>query len=163
MEQWDVRSREGIPTGRLHTRGTPLGPEQYQLVVYVWILAPDGRILITQRNAGRKNPLKWEYTGGSVLAGETSLEGALREVLEETGIRLDPGNGQKVHQYVAGQSLIDVWLFHHDVDLSITRAQPDEVADIRLVDRDTLLAMYERGEMLAGLAYFAEWAWQGCV
>ena len=35
-------------------------------------------------------PNCWENTGGAVLAGETSLEGALRELREETGLAAQP-------------------------------------------------------------------------
>ena len=32
------------------------------------------------------NPLKWEGPGGSVVKGETAIEGAKRETLEEIGL-----------------------------------------------------------------------------
>ena len=41
----------------------------------------EGKILISQRAGHRKRyPLMWECNGGSILAGETSLEGVIREV-----------------------------------------------------------------------------------
>lgn len=35
----------------------------------------------------------WECVGGSVLAGEDSLTGAVREVKEEVGLELAPEQG----------------------------------------------------------------------
>lgn len=35
-------------------------------------------------------PLMWECVGGSVLRGESSVDGAVREVKEEVGIDLSP-------------------------------------------------------------------------
>lgn len=36
----------------------------------------------------------WECVGGSVVKGEDSLQGAIREAKEEVGVDLMPENGQ---------------------------------------------------------------------
>jgi 8-oxo-dGTP diphosphatase len=38
------------------------------------------------------DPEKWGLAGGHLEAGEDPLEGAVRELLEETGVRLDPAD-----------------------------------------------------------------------
>jgi 8-oxo-dGTP pyrophosphatase MutT (NUDIX family) len=38
----------------------------------------------------------WECVDGSVVKGEDSLQGAIREAKEEVGVDLNPENGQVV-------------------------------------------------------------------
>ena len=47
------------------------------------IIACDGRLLFLQ-----KNNKEWELPGGHLNEGESFMQGAMREVFEETGIRL---------------------------------------------------------------------------
>ena len=57
-------------------------------VVAAVIERADRRLLIGQRRREDSSPLKWEFPGGKVKAGE-SLEGALeRELREELGVNL---------------------------------------------------------------------------
>ena len=92
----------------------------------------------------------WECTGGSVLAGEDSLCGALREVREELGITLDPeGAEQLCHtRRDSVQDFYDVWQFHADIELSEIRMQETEVVDVMWVYHDELLDMYKKGGLL---------------
>lgn len=91
MELWDVYDREGNRTGRTHPRGRPLAPGDYHLAVTVTVVNSRGEVLLTRRSLEKTlMPGVWECPGGSVLAGETSREGAARELLEETGIQALP-------------------------------------------------------------------------
>ena len=54
----------------------------FHVVVMIYTVTTDGRVLVTQRSQNKTNPLKWEVTGGSILAGETPQEGAVRELSE---------------------------------------------------------------------------------
>jgi len=46
-----------------------------------------GRVLVGQRKPGGNHPLKWEFHGGKVEACETPEAAAVRELMEELGIR----------------------------------------------------------------------------
>ena len=87
MELWDLYDKDRKPLGRTHLRGTPLAPGEYHLAVIVVIVNKKGQVLLTRRAAEKDLcPGWWENTGGSVLAGETSLEAIRRELREETGL-----------------------------------------------------------------------------
>jgi len=85
-ELWDAYDREGKPLGFDLVRNEPIPEGVYHLVVEILALTEDGRVLITQRHPDKKWGGCWEYTGGSVIKGETPVQGALRELREETGL-----------------------------------------------------------------------------
>ena len=61
------------------------------LTVVAAIIVNHGKALICQRNRTDSFPLKWEFPGGKVEAGETPAQGLAREVLEELGARATIG------------------------------------------------------------------------
>lgn len=97
MELWDLYTEDRILTGKSHVRGERMPENLFHLVVHIWIKNSKGQYLISQRAADRPTcPLMWETVGGSVLKGEDSFHGALREVKEEVGIDLSPEKGRLV-------------------------------------------------------------------
>ena len=62
----------------------------HELTVAAGVLhAPDGRVLIAQRMPGTHMAGHWEFPGGKVAAGETPLQGLVRELREELGITVN--------------------------------------------------------------------------
>lgn len=71
-----------LPVRRLPLLGRPL------VDVAVGVLrAPDGRVLLAQRKPGKDAAGFWELPGGQVDPGESPVEAAARELLEEVGVR----------------------------------------------------------------------------
>ncbi len=56
------------------------------LVVACALVDADGRVLITQRPAGKSMAGLWEFPGGKVEGGETPEAALIRELQEELGI-----------------------------------------------------------------------------
>lgn len=52
------------------------------------VLEQDGRVLICRRRADQKHPLKWEFPGGKVEAGEAAERAVTRELQEELDIEV---------------------------------------------------------------------------
>ncbi len=50
------------------------------------IIQNEGKVFAAQRSASMRLPLKWEFPGGKIDAGETDEQCILRELKEELGI-----------------------------------------------------------------------------
>ena len=162
MELWDLYDKNRTPIGKTHIRGAKIPEGFYHLVVHVWIKNSKGEYLISQRSASRPIfPLMWECVGGSVLAGEDSLTGAIREVKEEVGIDLTGRAGQmlttKVRSIINGKAfndIMDVWLFHYDGEIPLSAATTDEVAQSRWMTPKEIEELKSTGKLVENLYYF---------
>ena len=156
MEIWDLYDKNRIKTGRTHERGTPLAEGDFHLVVHVWIRNYKGEILLTKRHQNKTHPNLWECTGGSILVGEDSIEGALREVKEEIGISLLRDNGKLVKSELRYMynDFCDIWLFDQSFEISETKLQQDEVCDIKWVTRAELDNIYRSNLLVPTLSYY---------
>jgi len=61
-------------------------------IVVAGVLDREGEILICRRRADQPHPLKWEFPGGKVEAGESPETALVRELREELGIEPEPGS-----------------------------------------------------------------------
>lgn len=149
-EFWDIYDKNRNLTGRIHERGKPLADGEYHLVVHIWVQNENGDFLITKRAADKiPFPNCWECTGGSALAGETSLDAALRETLEETGIDHRASEKRCVISYRRGDWFGDVWLFRTSFSLADVVLQDGETTDKRMADKETVLKMKQDGTFCA--------------
>lgn len=62
------------------------------------LIEQDGRVLAAQRGPTMSLPLKWEFPGGKIHAGETPQDCLRRELMEELGV-----------QIAVGKALPSVW------------------------------------------------------
>ncbi len=161
MEIWDLYTSERAKTGDIHIRGVEIPDEKFHLVVHVWLRDEYGRYLLTQRAATRKHmPLVWECTCGSVLVGESSLQGAMREISEEVGVALH-NNGTIIHQDIRREflgrkynDLLDVWVFPHTGEIDLGRATTKEVCDVKWLYPVQIMELWRAGEVNPELEYF---------
>lgn len=88
MEIWDAYNENGKPVGCDLIRGEDVPDGLFHLVSEIIVRHTDGSFLAMQRDYSKKNYGGfWEDSaGGSVLKGENSFDGAVRELFEETGI-----------------------------------------------------------------------------
>lgn len=65
------------------------------------IIERDGLVLAAQRSANMSLPLKWEFPGGKIDPGESSIECLRRELMEEMGICVFVGKNlpTSMHHY----------------------------------------------------------------
>lgn len=148
-ELWDLYDRDRNRTGRLHERGKPIPQGLYHLVVSIWIVNSQDQYLMSQRHPGRPYPKCWECTGGSVVAGETSLQGAVREVKEELGLSLDTSTAQLIYQTRREdcQDFYDVWRFQSDAPIASLKLQSSEVIAAKWMERDMIYELQRQGKL----------------
>lgn len=61
-----------------------------QITVFSGVVLKDGKVLLVQRDEKEcpEAHLKWEFPGGKVDFGETPQESIVREIYEETGVKV---------------------------------------------------------------------------
>ena len=64
-------------------------PLRLLLVVAVALVDVDGRVLVSERPAGKQLAGLWEFPGGKVEPGERPEATLIRELAEELGIRVE--------------------------------------------------------------------------
>ncbi|MGW5173170.1 NUDIX hydrolase [Streptomyces sp. NPDC004082] len=66
--------------------------------VSVAIIVADGKVLMARRRAA-EGEVSWVFPGGAIEAGESPEEAAVREVAEETGLKVEAVQvlGDRVH------------------------------------------------------------------
>lgn len=164
MEEWDLYDENRNVTGKFHIRGNEIPDDFYHLVVHVWIKNSKGEFLISQRSENRHTfPLMWECVGGSVLKGENSLQGAIRETKEEVGIDLTGIDGKLVYSEVRKMKngekfndIMDVWLFKYNGEVDLKKATTNEVRDVKWMTKEQIKQLFEDNKLVKTLDYFFE-------
>lgn len=145
-EIWDVYDENGRKTGRTMERGIPkIG--DYMLCVHVYLHTPDGRFLVQKRSMNKEShPGEWDVTGGAVLQGEESIEGAKRETLEEVGIDITDARISFIGRIKKKKSFADVYFVEKEFEVEDCVLQKEEVEQVRFVSGQELLnlQMHER-------------------
>ena len=136
MELWDAYDQDGRPLGFDLVRGEPIPEGAWHVVVEIYAITTDGRVLVTKRHPDTHWRNHWEPTGGASLKGETPVEGALRELREETGIRVA---AEQLHPvYVQARKERSAAIFHcfaafFDPQEQTIRLQEGETVDYQLL------------------------------
>lgn len=162
MEKWDLYTKYREKSGKEHIRGEKIPEGFYHLVVHVWIRNQKGEYLISQRSFRRPTfPLMWECVGGSVLKGESSIEGAVREVKEEVGLDLEQSAGKLLFSKICGtldgkvfNNIMDVWLFNYNGEVHLEDATTDEVADCKWMTVPEIRQLYKEKKLVQAMEYF---------
>ena len=142
MELWDLFDAERNPLSRTRVRGTPCQPGEFHVVVSIWTVDSQGNILLTLRDPVKESyPDHWENTGGSAQAGETSLQAAVRELEEETGIVATEAELRFLATETTRDSFVDHYLLRRDLARSDVRLQKGETADAKWVTLPELDSM----------------------
>ena len=153
MELWDLYDANRQPLNRTWPRGQELPEGTYHIVIGVWTWNSAGEILLTLRHPEKEIwPDTWENTGGSILAGETSAEGAARELFEETGIAAEASELSLLGTNLEASAIIDTYFLHRDVDIADLTMQEGETTAARWVTLEELYAMAADGRLAGPVA-----------
>ncbi|MDO5511351.1 NUDIX domain-containing protein [Corynebacterium sp.] len=147
-EKWDLLDDNRQPLGRTAERAAGLRDGELHVVVHVCLFNADGQMLIQRRTEHKQGwPGMWDFSvGGSVHAGETSREGALREVREELGLEIELTRPSFTFNFEYGFD--DFYLLLIDAPVTLPAVPNDEVAEARWADLDDVLALLRAGKFI---------------
>lgn len=135
-EVWELVDIDENKTGIMIERGTntPIPQGMYHTAVDIWTKNKDGKILLTQRHPNKEWGLKWECSGGAIVKGERSIDGARRELQEETGIKISEENLTYLGKTIMKeyQCIMYTYLVCLTDNVEI-KLQPEEVVDAKWV------------------------------
>ncbi len=143
-ELWELYDGDKRPTGRTMLRGQPVPEGYWHIVVGIWTITADGRLLLTRRHPDKPWGLSWENTGGSVLAGEDSYHGAMRELREETGLIAEPERFRLLSSEKADRFFFDSYLYLCPEREPRLTLQPEEVVEACFIEPGEIDAWRER-------------------
>lgn len=119
---------------------------EYRLSCFVWVINDNEEILLQQRtNNTKKMPNMWGTTAGGVKCGETSLDGAIRELNEELGISASKDELEFIGSYKRINDFVEVWLCKKNVLENDFVLNPDEVQDVKWFTIDEFEEMINNG------------------
>ena len=156
-EIWDVYDENKRKTGETMKRVPYVyTPGKYNLIVTATILNSKNEILISKRAENKKFGLMWELPGGAVRAGETSLEGILREVKEEIGVKFTKKEAILLKELKREKDFKDIWLFKREVKDEEIKFADGEVIDTKWVSIEEFLKMFEEKQIVPGVNFVLE-------
>jgi isopentenyldiphosphate isomerase len=140
----NILDEEGKFTGKTELKSYAHSIGLFHATVHIWFYTSDGKLLVQQRGENKKTfPLLWDVSvAGHVASGEQIEISALREVIEEIGLKVTEEQLEKIGVFKSIQKhsnqLIDCE-FHHtylsllSVPLKFLKPQKEEVEALKLI------------------------------
>lgn len=154
-EYWDVYDKNRKPIGKTIKRGDPFGENEFYVCCEVWIVNSKNQMLVTQRHPDKKAGGQWEFTGGGVLTGETTLVAAAREVKEELGISLNESEFELHDVYKHKNYFMDIYVVKKDFSEEEIILDKNEVVDWKWMSQKEIEHFIETEKMVrsVGIRY----------
>lgn len=147
MEEFDLYTYSRKKTGSKIVRGSgeKIPEGSYRLVVGVLIFNSKGELLIQQRAKEKTTWTNlWDIScAGHVQAGETSQEGASRELKEELGLTYDFTSVPAAISISFPKGFEDFYILHLDLEPGKLNLQKDEVQKVMWASKEKVLEMLE--------------------
>lgn len=142
-EIWDLVDNEGRYVGEKWPRSDHANiPEGlYHPCVEVWVRIGD-KILLAKRHPNKSEGLKYDAPGGAVVSGESVIDGAVRELFEEVGIRASKEELKYLGAVIGRKAYAVSYLLVLD-SLPQIQLQPTEVIGYKLVAKSEIEKMME--------------------
>lgn len=145
----DIWDDFGQPTGQVCNKSLAHQKGFFHPTVHIWFYTSTPSLLLQKRGSNKETfPNLWDVSvAGHVAAGESILEGALREVLEEIGLQLNTDDlrlidvRKNINQFSNGITDCEfqhVFLAEFKTDIKALKIQTEEVDAVRLFTFDEL-------------------------
>ena len=127
-------------------------PGFYHKPAWVWIINSKNQILAQKRAAHKKrNPNKWDISvAGHVMTGETSIEGAIREVKEEIGIDTNESDYIYVGEFIYDitSEIAQNYILKLDLEIDKFTLREKEVSEIKWLDFDEFKELFNSDQFV---------------
>lgn len=145
MEYIDILDEEGDLTGKIASREEVHKKGYWHRAINVFVINKDNQLLIQKRAANKKkHPNLWDYScAGHLSAGDSSVFGAMREIEEELGVKINEKNMKLIDTLLKSYSpkpdffeneFQDIYLCLEDIVLEDITLQVEEVAEVKYMN-----------------------------
>ena len=146
-EQFDILDINGVPTGLTADKGTCLKDGHYYLGVHVYIYNSVGEFLLKQRSYNKNFlPGGWDVVLEHVIAGESSMEGAVRGIAEEIGLSVSESDLDFAGRFVWNKyhHIIDVYFVKANFNVNELSLRNEEVIGTKMVSKDDMMELVSK-------------------
>jgi 8-oxo-dGTP pyrophosphatase MutT (NUDIX family) len=151
MEVFDLYDSQFNKLQKKMIRGGTNQEGEYHLVVHIWFKNSKGQFLIQQRNKQEDSvPYQWAATGGAAIAGDSSIEAAIRETKEELGLTLRKDQLKLVKRYFIDHHIsnyiTDLYIVKEDILIEDLIIDTLEVRDVAYKTMSEIKEMIRKNE-----------------
>lgn len=148
MEYREVFDAQRRPLGIRRARNEKLAEGEHIVAVGIWIFNSRGQILLIQRHPDKKfAPLAWDAPAGHMMAGETPVQAAARELFEETGVRAAEEELVFIGTAQVPPYFGDNFCLYRDIPAEDIVFQEGETCAAQWVSYEEMLRMAENGAL----------------
>ncbi|MBR1861449.1 MAG: NUDIX domain-containing protein [Lachnospiraceae bacterium] len=153
-EIWNLYDENGRKSELtiLRNSGDKIPEGLYHIVVEILVRHKDGTYLLMKRDPNKDvYPGYWEASaGGSAIEGEGPLIAAVRELREETGIRISSDDLVLISHTLSERSRSSFYSYYVETDCNKDSIilQEKETVDFKWVDKDGFLAFVDSDESI---------------
>lgn len=155
-ESWVLYDKNKKPLGKTVPRNFKTQENEYHFGVHIWVKSKD-KFLIFKRSATKFTfPGYYEMIGGGVNGNDSTIETAVRELFEESGIKADPSELKFMFniRVDAGEYGIvfaefdDVFLLERDIDISKIKIEEGKNLDPQFLTKQEVLNLIDTGKFV---------------
>lgn len=145
MEYLDILDENGNKIGVTKSRKDAHRDGDWHKTAFIFVVNDNGEIILQKRSQKKEtNPNKWTASAsGHISAGDTDIEGAIRELEEEIGIKADEESLKYLftvkEEHIEEENnlkvrhISDVYLLFKNIELSELKLQEEEVSDVKYI------------------------------
>jgi ADP-ribose pyrophosphatase YjhB (NUDIX family) len=136
MEKRDLYNENRELTGEFIYKGEKVPRNRYYLTVIVWIQNLKNEFLLQLTSPQKEH--KWATTGGHLKTKETSLQGIVREIKEELGIKIYEDSLSLFKTIKTEDDFVDFYYLRQDFDINDIKVQEEEVEEVRWFTKEEI-------------------------
>lgn len=126
-------------------------PDGMNIMLSYALIKNGDKYLLEQ--SSERNDFKYALAGGHVLAGESPLDGLIRELKEELNIINVNINPVDTVKFPYNNYIFNIYLIEDKLDIDNFSYQKDEVVSLRWFSKEEILKLIEEDRLLRGCAY----------